>query len=319
MVAIYYRQHGQVQKASSIEVLDKIDAIQLVWVDLNNPEPYEKKRVEAKIGVGLQDLEDAEEIEFSSRYHELSNMVVINSSFLVESEGEGAGYENETVSFIAKNNTLISYRDADIKSFGETVKRFKINPASFVDGYSFLISLFESRIDYDADILEDLSQQITNISRNITLDDNLSEDILQEMTILQENCMTIRGNIIDNQRVISALLRSDYIPDALNSKLRVLIRDISSLLDYTNFAFERLEFLQNSFLGRVDLQQNRIIKIFTVVTVIFMPPTLIASVYGMNFRVMPELEWGYGYAFAIGLMVLSSAFTLFLFKKKNWL
>lgn len=316
MVAVYYRQQGQLHKASSIEVLDRLDAIQLVWLDLNNPEPYEKKRVETKLGIGLADLEEAEEIEFSSRYHELSNMLIINSNFLVEDEG---GYSNEFVSFIIKGNTLISYRDADIKSFGETVKRFKINAQSFSDGFSFLIALFEARIDYDADYLEDLSQRITDISRMLTLEENLTEDVLQNITVLQEHCMTIRGNIIDNQRVISALLRSDFLPDNSGGKLRVLIRDISSLLDYTNFAFERLEFLQNSFLGRVDLQQNRIIKIFTVVTVIFMPPTLIASLYGMNFRLMPELDWKWGYPFAVALMILSSAATLLLFRRKKWL
>ena len=316
MIAIYYRQQGQIHKANSIEALDKIEALQLVWLDLNNPEPYEKKRIEAKLGIGLQDLEDAEEIEFSSRYHELPNMVIINSNFLVEEEGV---LFNEIVSFILKNNTLISYRNADIKPFGEAVKRFKVNASQFTDGFSFLITLFEMRIDFDADTLEDLSQKITDISKLITLEENLSEDVLIDITALQESTMIIRGNIIDNQRVISALLRSDFIPDSATTKLRVLIRDIGSLLDFTNFAFERLEFLQNSFLGRVNLQQNRIVKIFTVVTVVFMPPTLIASVYGMNFRIMPELEWSVGYPFAIGLMLVSSLATLYYFKKKNWL
>lgn len=316
MIAIYYRQQGQIHKASSIEALDKIEPLQLIWLDLNNPEPYEKNRIEAKLGIGLQDLEEAEEIEFSSRYHELPNMVIINSNFLVEDED---GFSNEIVSFILKNNTLISYRNADIKPFGEAVKRFKINSNQFTDGFQFLIALFETRIDFDADTLEDLSQQVTEISRLITLEENLSEEILIDITALQETTMTIRGNIIDNQRVISALLRSDYIPDSAHTKLRVLIRDIGSLLDFTNFAFERLEFLQNSFLGRINLQQNRIVKIFTVVTVVFMPPTLIASIYGMNFRLMPELEWSYGYPLAIGLMITSSLVTLLYFKKKNWL
>jgi len=316
MIAIYYRQQGQIHKASSIEALDKIEPLQLIWLDLNNPEPYEKNRIEAKLGIGLQDLEEAEEIEFSSRYHELPNMVIINSNFLVEDD---EGFSNEIVSFILKNNTLISYRNADIKPFGEAVKRFKINSNQFTDGFQFLIALFETRIDFDADTLEDLSQQVTEISRLITLEENLSEEILIDITALQETTMTIRGNIIDNQRVISALLRSDYIPDSAHTKLRVLIRDIGSLLDFTNFAFERLEFLQNSFLGRINLQQNRIVKIFTVVTVVFMPPTLIASIYGMNFRLMPELEWSYGYPLAIGLMIASSLVTLLYFKKKNWL
>ncbi len=316
MISIYYRQQGQIHKASSIEALDKIEPLQLIWLDLNNPEPYEKKRIEAKLGIGLQDLEEAEEIEFSSRYHELPNMVIINSNFLVEEDGS---FVNEIVSFILKNNTLISYRNADIKPFGEAVKRFKINASQFPDGFAFLIALFETRIDFDADTLEDLSQQITDISKLITLEENLSEEVLLDITALQEATMTIRGNIIDNQRVISALLRSDFVPDSASTKLRVLIRDIGSLLDFTNFAFERLEFLQNSFLGRVNLQQNRIVKIFTVVTVVFMPPTLIASIYGMNFQLMPELNLKWGYPFALLLMLGSSLVTLLYFKKKNWL
>ena len=98
-----------------------------------------------------------------------------------------------------------------------------------------------------------------------------------------------------------------------------MIKDTGSLLDYTVFSFERLDFLQNTFLGLVNIEQNKIIKIFTVATVIFMPPTLIASLYGMNFKKMPELSWEWGYFFAILLMILSVVITLILFKKKKWL
>ena len=101
--------------------------------------------------------------------------------------------------------------------------------------------------------------------------------------------------------------------------LRIMIKDIGSLIEHNKFAFERLEYLQNTFMGLVNIEQNRIIKIFTVATVAFMPPTLIASLYGMNFKIMPELVWDYGYLFAIALMVLSSVITLIFFKKKNWL
>jgi hypothetical protein len=103
------------------------------------------------------------------------------------------------------------------------------------------------------------------------------------------------------------------------SDLRIMIKDIGSLIEHNKFAFERLEYLQNTFMGLVNIEQNRIIKIFTVATVAFMPPTLIASLYGMNFKIMPELDWDYGYLFAITLMVLSSVITLIFFKKKNWL
>jgi magnesium transporter len=132
--------------------------------------------------------------------------------------------------------------------------------------------------------------------------------------------MSVRENILDNQRVISSMLKSDKFPDHHKKILRIMIKDITSLLEHTNFNFERMEYLQNSFLGLVNIEQNKIIKIFTVVSVIFMPPTLIASIYGMNFKgFFPELTWQWGYPFAIVIMVASSVVTLYLFRKKKWL
>jgi magnesium transporter len=107
--------------------------------------------------------------------------------------------------------------------------------------------------------------------------------------------------------------------DSEKERLRIIIKDVNSLLQHTEFSFERLEYLQNTFLGLVNIEQNKVIKIFTVVTVIFMPPTLIASIYGMNFAVMPELRWTYGYVLAIFLMIASSMAFLWLFKRKRWL
>lgn len=98
-----------------------------------------------------------------------------------------------------------------------------------------------------------------------------------------------------------------------------MIKDINSLIDYTTFNFERLDYLQNTFLGLLNIEQNKVIKIFTIMSVIFLPPTLIASIYGMNFRFMPELQWEFGYPFAVFLMVFSALLPLFIFKKKGWL
>jgi magnesium transporter len=131
--------------------------------------------------------------------------------------------------------------------------------------------------------------------------------------------MMLRENIIDKQRMISALMRSSTFPEEYMGVLRLMIKDISSLLEHNKFAFERLEYLQDTFLGLINIEQNRIIKIFTVATVAFMPPTLIASIYGMNFKSMPELQWELGYAVAIVLMILSSFGTLIYFRKKRWL
>jgi magnesium transporter len=117
----------------------------------------------------------------------------------------------------------------------------------------------------------------------------------------------------------SSLLKSDELAEADKERLRIIFRDVNSLLQHTQFSFERLEYLQNTFLGLVNIEQNTVIKIFTVVTVVFMPPTLIASVYGMNFDFMPELKWPFGYPFAIFLMISSSLVFLWYFKRKKWL
>ncbi len=129
----------------------------------------------------------------------------------------------------------------------------------------------------------------------------------------------VREDLFDTQRILSLLIRNEVIKDETLDKIRVLLKDIASLIDQTSFNFTRLEFLQNSFLGLINIEQNKIIKIFTVVSVIFMPPTLIASIYGMNFRILPELEWDFGYPFALLLMVLSTLIILYIFRKKKWL
>lgn len=115
--------------------------------------------------------------------------------------------------------------------------------------------------------------------------------------------MSIRENIVDKQRVVSNMLKSQLFPKELKPKLTIILKDINSLFEHTRFSFDRLEYLQDTLLGLVNIQQNKIIKMFTIVSVIFMPPTLIASIYGMNFNFMPELDWEYGYLFSIGLMI----------------
>jgi len=119
--------------------------------------------------------------------------------------------------------------------------------------------------------------------------------------------------------VMSAILKSERFPAKKDERIRIMLKDTGSLLTHTAFSFERLEFLQNTFLGLMNIEQNKIIKMFSVVAVIFMPPTLIASMYGMNFKLLPELEWQFGYPFAILLMMASSGLTLLYFRRKGWL
>jgi magnesium transporter len=153
----------------------------------------------------------------------------------------------------------------------------------------------------------------------LTLAEDIDEDVLLDIKNLQERIMHLRENTIDKHRVVSSVLRSELIPNDLRPRLSLVIKDINSLVEHTKFGFERLDYLQDTFLGLVNIEQNKIIKIFTIVSVLLMPPTLIASIYGMNFKFMPELNWKYGYPTAVGCMFLVSVLILLYFKKKKWL
>ncbi len=131
--------------------------------------------------------------------------------------------------------------------------------------------------------------------------------------------MLVRETIFDRQRVLSGILRSERFPNDIYPRLQLMIKDVNSLINHADFSFERLDYLQDTALGLINIEQNNITKIFTIAAVFFMPATLVASIYGMNFHHMPELEWRYGYLFAIGLIILVSCLTIAYFKHKKWL
>jgi magnesium transporter len=316
MIRIFHKVGAEVLQDKSLEALDALPIANLLWIDLRDSERHEKESVELKLGIKFQSASEAAEIESSSRYLETYDTIFINNNFLVVGE---KGYLDNPVSFVIKNDILVTLRSGDLRVFYETVKKIKSNNRIFRTGYQVLLSIFETRIDHDADMVEGIARDISLISKELTINKNLEEEVIIKITSFQETTMMLRQNIIDTQRVISSLLKSDLFPSEFFEKLRVMVKDTGSLLHHTAFGFERLEYLQNTFLGLLNIEQNKTIKIFTVVSVIFMPPTLIASMYGMNFTFLPEKEWTFGYPFAIILMILSSFITLYIFKRKKWL
>lgn len=316
MITIFYRKDDRIVRDVNIETLSTIDAGNLIWIDLVDPNEYEKAKVELLYKINFQSETQIEEIESSSRFLETEDFIIGNSNFLVQ---DNAGYSKEPVSFILKDNFLISYRYTELKSFSELIKKVDANAKGFVSGYHIVVTLFEIRIDLDADLLEQIAHEISQVSKLLSVNQNVDDDVIIQINQHQDTVMLLRENIVDKQRVISAMLKSEYFPKECNDRLRIIIKDISSLLEHTTFSFERLEYMQNTFLGLINIEQNKIIKIFTVASVVFMPPTLIASIYGMNFRVMPELGWTGGYPLAIMLMIFSSLITLYVFRKKKWL
>ncbi len=317
MLRIYYKKNTRLAKESDVEVLKEIPIEDMVWIDLQNPTPEEKTTIETHFDIKYSSEEESQEIESSSRFSEMDNEIIINSNFLSVKENS---FDYYPVSIILEKGIMFSYRDADLKTFEEAVKKIKANPTLYINGYQILSTILETCIDQDADLIENIAKEIAELNKSLrATKERVDEDDLLKISSLQNDNMLLRENIIDKQRLLSSLIKSSVFPPKYMSVLKIMIKDISSLLEHNKFAFERLEYLQDTFLGLINIDQNRIIKIFTVATVAFMPPTLIASIYGMNFRGMPELEWRYGYLIAILLMVLSSLGTLVYFKKKNWL
>ena len=226
----------------------------------------------------------------------------------------------EPVSFIISNEgVLVSVRQAESRTFQETEKRLQINYRNYPTGYHIFITLLEVRIDYDADMVELIARQVSSLSRNINGEDSIDKEVLRRINTLQESTMLLRENIFDRQRVLSGILRSERFPNDIYPRLQLMIKDVNSLINHADFSFQRLDYIQDAALGLINIEQNEIVKIFSVAAVVFMPATLIASIYGMNFSIMPELHWKYGYLFAIGLMLLCSGLTIWFFRFKKWL
>ncbi len=327
MITIYLKQYNKIIRNADTELFDDLGFDDILWIDMMQPTIKEQKAVENFMEISLQTKQQVEEIESTSKYSETENAIISNSNFFIPT---GESFEVEPVSFILSNEgVLVSVRQAEMRTFREAEKRLQMNYRSFSTGYHILISLLEVRIDFDADLVELVGRQVSALSKTITKEDSIDKDILLRLSTLQERTMVLRENIFDRQRILSGILRSERFPNDIYPRLQLMIKDVNSLISHTDFSFQRLDYIQDSALGLINIEQNEVVKIFSVAAVVFMPATLVASIYGMNFRVMPELEWVYtlpngwnlplGYIFAIGLMILASGLTMGYFRYKKWL
>ena len=327
MITIYLKQYNKIIRNADTELFDDLGFDDILWIDMVQPTIKEQKAVENFMEISLQTKQQVEEIESTSKYSEHENAIISNSNFFVPT---GESFEVEPVSFILSNEgVLVSVRNAEMRTFREAEKRLQMNYRGFSTGYHILISLLEVRIDFDADLVEMVGRQVSALSKTITKEDSIDKDILLRLSTLQERTMVLRENIFDRQRILSGILRSERFPNDIYPRLQLMIKDVNSLISHTDFSFQRLDYIQDSALGLINIEQNEVVKIFSVAAVVFLPATLVASIYGMNFRVMPELEWVYtlpngwdlplGYIFAIGLMVLASGLTMGYFRYKKWL
>ena len=307
MITIYLKQYNKIIRNADTKLFDELGYDDILWIDMLLPTIKEQKAVENFMEISLQTKQQVEEIESTSKYSENENSISSNS--------------NEGV--------LVSVRSAEFRTFRETEKRLQMNYRSYSTGYHLFISLLEVRIDFDADLVELIAKQVAALSKDINSENSIDKEVLHRISALQESTMSLRENIFDRQRVLSGILRSERFPNDIYPRLQLMIKDVNSLINHADFSFQRLDYIQDAALGLINIEQNEIVKIFSVAAVIFMPATLIASIYGMNFKFMPELDWtltlgnGWniplGYIFAIGLMIFCSALTIWYFKYKKWL
>jgi magnesium transporter len=316
MVRVYTIKNGKLEQFKNLRKEEIVALKSIIWIDLQSPTQEEKEFIEKNFHIEFFTYQEVQEIESSSRFLETEETIEINLGFI----STDADMSVQNVTFILKDNVLFTFRQGDMRTFAESVRKLKsMNADTKEHGLDIFLTLLETRIDSDADLIESVSRKVKVISKEMIERRSLKEELLLGIAQLQENTMLLHETITEKQRVVSSLIRIPEFNKIENERLKVIIKDIGSLLQHAQFISERLEYLQNTFLGLVNIEQNTVIKIFTVVTVVFMPPTLIASIYGMNFKFMPEIQWIGGYPLAILLMIASSLAFLWYFKRKKWL
>lgn len=305
------------QKILKEEILDP-EKENVLWVDLLEPTSDEVSYISKTYDIDIPTQEEREEIEESARYWEDDGSITINTYFLMQFKEEKR-IGNQTITFILKDSILFTVRYGEFRGIDEVQKILLSSPKLFNCGFDIISKIFEIRVEKDADILEGVARSTRALRKKIFGDEEVSHEVLQHLSRLQEFNMAVRDSLFDKRRAITAMLRSIKPHADVKKTLTIILKDINSLVEFANTSMNALDNIQSLLTNQINIEQNKIIKLFTVVTVAMTPPTLIGTIYGMNFKYMPELDWTFGYPLAIGLMVASTLLPILYFKKKGWL
>lgn len=287
------------------------------WVDAQDTSDEERERLEVLLHTELPESDDVEEIESSARYFTDSSGIHVHSLFLTQSEGR---MDTTTVAFILQPERLITVRECELADFRLLRMRALRGHVAVRNPRHLLLTMFEQKVENLADAIEDIHHELEIISHRV-LEENATdlESAIDDLAALEDSNGKIRLCLMDTQRSISFLQRQLRETQAAQEIIPDAIRDIDTLMSHTTFLFDKINFLMSTTQGFINIEQNKIIKIFSIASVVFLPPTLVASIYGMNFDVMPELRLDFGYPMAIGLMILAGLAPYVYFKRKGWL
>ncbi|HET8871613.1 MAG TPA: magnesium/cobalt transporter CorA, partial [Aquabacterium sp.] len=288
-----------------IDSLDELTPARPVWVDLEDPSPEEKSWIAVKFGLVIPaDIID-DDLEESARFYEEEGAIHIRSDFLIDDDETP---RNVRVAFILHENVLFSIHKEDLPVFRLLRMRARRIPALIEDAKDVLLKLYDADAEYSADTLEGIYDDLEKVSHRVlksTVNDQAAAEALAAIARQEDLNGRIRRNVMDTRRAVSFMMRARMLNADQFEEARQILRDIDSLDSHTAFLFDNINFLMDATVGFININQNKIIKIFSVASVALLPPTLIASIYGMNFRFMPELDWQGGYPFALALMLAS--------------
>ncbi|ESX90737.1 magnesium/cobalt transporter CorA [Mesorhizobium sp. LSHC412B00] len=301
---------------------------QVVWADLLNPTKEEEATIETWLGVAIPTREEMEEIEISSRLYIEDGAYFMTATLPAQTEIDDPLMS--PVTFVLAGPRLVTIRYHEPKAFKTFPLRAEKVATGCTTGNTILIGLLEAIVDRLADILERAGRDIETISRDIfearsTKVNKRNRDfqeLLKAIGRKEDIASSIRDSLISLQRLTGFLAHvatQIKMSKDIRARIKTVSRDVLSLADHATFLSQKISFLLDATLGMISIEQNAIIKIFSVAAVIFLPPTLVASIYGMNFDIIPELKWELGYPFAIALMILSAILPFWYFRRRGWL
>jgi len=291
-----------------------------VWIDLLEPSPEEVRQIEAALGIDVPSREEMQEIEASSRLYEEDASLFMTVSVLHKATTDAP--ESSAVTFILTRDALVTLRYADPLPFQTLTRKIERGPGlGGGSAEAILMSLLEQIVDRLADIMEACVAELETISRHVFGEDGARDykAVLRRVGHVGDLATKAKDSLLSLNRMVVFLTGQTRIGKDMRPRLKTLSRDVLSITEHATFVAGKVTFLLDATLGLINIEQSNIIKIFSVVAVAFLPPTLIASIYGMNFAFMPELEWPFGYPLALGLMVLSAVGPFLYFKRKGWL
>ena len=327
MLNIFTLANGRLFQ-EEIESLEELTKFQPIWVDLESPTLEEKRWIKQHYGLSIPEDAMDDDIEESARFYEEDNGELhIRSDFLIADEDEPrtvrcAFILNLQNADLRSMGVLFSIHDEDVPVFRLLRLRARRAPGLLEDAKEVLLKLFDADAEYSADTLENIYDKL-EIAGKLVLSgdvtDAMAGEVLGAIARQEDLNGRIRRNVMDTRRAVSFMMRSKMLNAEQFEEARQILRDIDSLDSHTEFLFEKINFLMDATVGFININQNKIIKIFSVASVALLPPTLVASIYGMNFDIMPELHWVMGYPWALLLMVISGVAPFLWFKKKGFL